>query len=115
MKAKDFIFGRNAMRNAMEIAGIMYNDNVVVDISGGIITIKKDERKSWITKWYNKFEKCNLMCYSDDPIVYVVCERSTGGYVAGIALCGGGDKFDMRTGIAVATAKAFHEPIPDFI
>ena len=74
----------------------------------------KCKRNVWVDKHYKQF-KC---CYGDYKVVgetVVIALAWMGNIKMATATPIKGDKFDLRTGIAVAYAKANGERIPDFV
>ena len=76
-----------------------------------------DPRGDWIKKWYKKAKK-------DDDVVFhhhktvTICTphwHASDNFGFGISDVCNGDTYDRKTGIAVAYAKFWGEPIPDFI
>ena len=75
---------------------------------------RKEARKNWIDKHYEQFKGC----YGDYKVVgntVVIALAWMGNIRMATATSIKGDKFDLRTGIAVAYAKACGECIPDYI
>ena len=75
---------------------------------------RKEARKNWIDKHYEQFKGC----YGDYKVVgktVVIALAWMGNVRMATATSIKGDKFDLRTGIAVAFAKAIGERIPDYI
>lgn len=72
------------------------------------------KRNAWVNKHYNQFKGC----YGDYKVVgetVVIALAWMGNVKIATATPIKGDKFDLRTGIAVAYAKACGERIPDYI
>ena len=84
-----------------------------------IIIRVPEPRKDWVNEWYNK-----AMMAADNVDIFIRhCQQATficqyGTYAndeMASAAPRHGDKYDYKTGIAVAYAKLRHQPIPDFI
>ena len=97
--------------DALNAQGIdRINDPVEV-----IIRIR-DYRKEWVSEWYEKA----IRRQSRQGIIIRHCKDATFIYENGTGVCASsaprhGDKYDYKTGIAVAYAKVMDEPIPDYI
>lgn len=75
---------------------------------------RKRRREEWIENRYTQFQ----CCYNDYKVVgntVVIAIAWMGKVKMATATAVKGDKFDLRTGIAVAYAKACGERIPEFI
>ena len=75
---------------------------------------RKQERELWIENHYKQFQRW----YSDYKVVgntVVIALTWMGKVKIATATAVKGDVFDLRTGIAVAYAKACGERIPDYI
>lgn len=75
---------------------------------------RKEKRKNWIDKHYNQFQGC----YGDYKVVgntVIIALAWMGNVKMATATAVKGDVFDLRTGVAVAYAKACGESIPDFV
>jgi hypothetical protein len=75
---------------------------------------RKQERELWIENHYTQFHCCS----GDYKIVgntVVIALAWMGNIKMATATAVKGDKFDLRTGVAVAYAKACGERIPDFV
>lgn len=76
----------------------------------------QDLRKDWIDLWYMK--AINRQGWGG--IIIRHCKDATFVYENDTGICASaaprhGDKYDYKTGIAVAYAKVMDEPIPDYI
>lgn len=74
----------------------------------------KIKRRKWVDSRYNQFKSC----YGDYKVVgntVVIALAWMGNVKMATATPVKGDVFDLRTGIAVAYAKACGERIPDFV
>lgn len=74
----------------------------------------KCKRNAWVDKHYHQFKAC----YGDYKVVdktVVIALAWMGNVKMATATPVKGDKFSLRTGIAVAYAKACGERIPDFV
>lgn len=74
----------------------------------------KCKRNAWVDKHYHQFKAC----YGDYKVVdktVVIALAWMGNVKMATATPVKGDKFNLRTGIAVAYAKACGERIPDFV
>lgn len=75
-----------------------------------------DPRGDWIGKWYRKAKKDDGVVFRHHKTVTICIPR---GHVSddsfSISDVCNGDTYDRKTGIAVAYAKHYGEPIPDFI
>ena len=78
-----------------------------------------EPRKDWVNEWYAKAMKA-----ADDGDIFIRhCQQATficeyGAYADDEMASSAprhGDKYDYKTGIAVAYAKLRHQPIPDYI
>lgn len=81
------------------------------------ITIQyEDPRQEWIDKWYKR-----AVAAADDTVIFrfvkdgIVCIPVDVPEFATVAAPRRGDKYDRRTGIAVAYAKLRGEKIPEYI
>lgn len=75
---------------------------------------RKQEREMWIENHYTQFQRC----YGDYKVIgntVVIALAWMGNIKMATATAVKGDKFNLRTGIAVAYAKACGERIPDYI
>ena len=75
---------------------------------------RKQERKMWIENHYTQFQRC----YGDYKVIgntVIIALAWMGEVRMATATAVKGDKFDLRTGIAVAYAKVCGERIPEFI
>ena len=114
MKAKDF-FTKGAVGVLLQ-CGIHAKDDIEVSISGGVLTVRKrlTPRQAWIEKWYKIYNENKIGYHSYDDFTIVRVKRD-GSTRIGAARCMEGDYYSVRTGIAVATARAYGEKIPRFI
>ena len=114
MKAKDF-FTKGAVGVLLQ-CGIRAKDDIEVSISGGVLTVRKrlTPRQAWIEKWYKIYNENKIGYHSYDDFTIVRVKRD-GSTRIGAAHCMKGDNYSVRTGIAVATARAYGEKIPRFI
>lgn len=74
----------------------------------------KIKRRKWIDDHYHQFKNC----YGDYKVVdrsVVIALSWMGNVKMAVATATKDDKFEVRTGIAVAYAKACGERIPDFV
>ena len=82
-----------------------------------VIIRVRDRRQEWIDKWYSKagdaeaFEEVSFAFVKDGT----VCISREVGDDFKVAAPRKGDKYDRKTGIAVAFAKFYGEKIPDYI
>ena len=75
---------------------------------------RKQERKMWIENHYTQFQRC----YGDYKVIgntVIIALAWIGNFKMATATAVKGDVFDLRTGVAVAYAKACGERIPEFI
>ena len=75
---------------------------------------RKQERELWIENHYTQFQRC----YGDYKVIgntVVIALAWLGNVKMATATAVKGDVFNLRTGIAVAYAKACGERIPEFI
>lgn len=75
---------------------------------------RKQERELWIENHYKQFQRC----YGDYKVIgntVVIALAWMGNVKMATATAVKGDVFNLRTGIAVAYAKACGERIPEFI
>ena len=75
---------------------------------------RREARKMWIENYYTQFQRC----YGDYKVIgntVVIALAWMGNVKMATATPVKGDVFDLRTGIAVAYAKACGERIPEFI
>lgn len=76
-----------------------------------------DRRQEWIDKWYSKAE--NAEAFEEVSFAFVkdgtVCISREEGDEFTVAAPRKGDKYDRKTGIAVAFAKFCGEKIPEYI
>ena len=75
-----------------------------------------EPRREWVSEWYE--EAIRRQCHQG--IIIRHCKNATFVYENGTGICASsaprhGDKYDYKTGIAVAYAKVMNEPIPDYI
>lgn len=81
-----------------------------------IIIQYEDPRQEWIDKWYKR-----AVAAADDTVVFrfvkdgIVCIPVYDPEFAKVAAPRKGDKYDRKTGIAVAFAKTCDEKIPEYI
>ena len=109
------VFYREARDEIRSMQSLSAKQNPFVEV---IIRVH-DPRQDWIDKWYAmaKTSEC------DGDIFIRHCKETTIVVAYGAVdyheiACSAprhGDKYDYKTGIAVAYAKTCHEPIPDFI
>ena len=74
----------------------------------------KCKRNVWVDKHYTQFQRC----YGDCKVIgntVVIALAWMGNVKMATATAVKGDVFDLRTGVAVAYAKACGERIPEFI
>lgn len=77
---------------------------------------KAIERKEWIDVWYTEFmNRYDAESITRGELTIVATFDEYNGQRIGTAYPINGDKFDAKTGIAVAYAKAIGIAIPDFI
>lgn len=81
------------------------------------VTIQyEDPRQDWIDKWYKR-----AVAAADDTVIFkfvkdgVICIPVLEPEYATVAAPRRGDKYDRKTGIAVAFAKTYNEEIPEYI
>ena len=74
----------------------------------------KRKRTAWVNKYYTQYQTsiANAKRIGETTVVAV---KWMNDIRIGVATPVNGDKFDARTGIAVAYAKACGERIPDFV
>ena len=75
-------------------------------------------KEQWIRHWYKKFSEINgaVKYFAGGYTVVIILPKSrTCAPRGGWSTCNPCDTFDQRTGIAVATARAFGADIPDFL
>ena len=75
---------------------------------------RKQEREMWIENHYTQFQRC----YGDYKVIgntVVIALAWMGNVKMATATPVKGDVFNLRTGVAVAYAKACGERIPEFI
>lgn len=75
---------------------------------------RKQKRKMWIENHYTQFQRC----YGDYKVIgntVIIALAWMGNVKMATATAVKGDVFDLRTGVAVAYAKACGERIPDYI
>ena len=81
-----------------------------------IIIQYEDPRQEWIDKWYKR-----AVAAADDTVIFkfvkdgIVCIPLGLPEHAEVAAPRKGDKYDRKTGIAVAFAKTRNEKIPEYI
>lgn len=81
-----------------------------------IIIQYEDPRQDWIDKWYKR-----AVAAADDTVIFkfvkdgTVCIPILEPEYTEVAAPREGDKYDRKTGIAVAFAKTRDEEIPDYI
>ena len=82
-----------------------------------VIIQYEDPRQEWIDKWYSKaeiaesFEEVSFAFVKDGTVC--ICREEGNEFT--VAAPRKGDKYDRKTGIAVAFAKFYGEKIPDYI
>jgi len=96
--------------DAIEAQGVdRINDPVEV-----IIRVP-EPRQDWVNKWYERA----MMAAENWDIFIKHCKQSTFICTCDCEIASSaprhGDKYDYKTGIAVAYAKVMDEPIPDYI
>jgi len=97
--------------DAIEAQGVdRINDPVEV-----IIRVP-EPRQDWVNKWYEKA----IRRQNRHGLIIRHCKDATFIYDSFYDACASsaprhGDKYDYKTGIAVAYAKVMHESIPDYI
>ena len=73
-------------------------------------------RKEWIDLWYTEFvNRYDTACVTRGELTIVATFDEYNGQRIGTAYPVKGDKFDSKTGMAVAYAKAIGQEIPDYI
>lgn len=88
------------------------NTDCIAYVDGDAVIIKRiDRRERWIRHYLNMFENARgtYDIQGNFTIVFLSCNRH------GVSLCGRKDSFDKNVGIAVATARALGDEIPDYI
>ena len=74
-----------------------------------------EPRRDWVNKWYERA----MMAAENWDIFIKHCKQSTFICTCDCEIASSaprhGDKYDYKTGIAVAYAKVMDEPIPDYI
>ena len=82
-----------------------------------IIIRLPDPRADWIEKWYKaarRYERAGAFIIKHcQQTCFVIPAHDV--YDAASSAPRHGDKYDYKTGVAVAFAKAFGQPIPDYI
>lgn len=82
--------------------------------------LKEIQRELWIRKWYGRARlyrtnnKAGVMFTGLYTTVTIIGNDQVAPHV-GWAKCSPTDRYDDRVGVAVATARAFGESIPDYI
>ena len=77
---------------------------------------KSIKRKEWIDLWYTEFvNRYDTVAITRGELTIVATFDEYAGQRIGTAYPVKGDKFDSKTGIAVAYAKAIGIAIPDYI
>ena len=82
--------------------------------------LKTIQRELWVRHWYAKAQsyktshKAGTMFTGPYTTVTIICNNQVAPCV-GWSKCSTTDRYDTRVGIAVATARAFGEKIPDYI
>lgn len=86
-----------------------YQNNFTITLS------VPDPRGDWIEKWYKKAkEDPDVAFHHHKTVTICTADWGTSKDIAISDVCKG-DTYDRKTGIAVAYAKFWGEPIPDFI
>ena len=105
----------DATRKAIEDAVRSYGD--IRDLECEVIVRLRDHRQEWIDRYHDRAMKAidlglyNLQFCKDTTILV---ERNPFPTITTSAPRHG-DKYDRKTGIAVAYAKQLHDPVPDYI
>lgn len=77
------------------------------------------ERMAWINEMYEKYlnDTTSIECYSDRMSGRTEVSRVISKYVkiTAISYCNFSDKFDQKTGIAIAYARLIGKHIPDYV
>ena len=111
-------YGVRAMGSDLHIVNDLYNrlgDEYARECE---VTIRiRDKRQEWIDKYYNLAKRmANAGTYvikHCKEVCYVIPCNYAGD--AASATPRHGDKYDYKTGVAVAFAKAFGDRVPDYI
>ena len=98
-------------------------DDALADFLKAIVTEqtvrekkKAIKRKEWIDEWYTEFmNRYDTVSITRGELTIVATFDEYNGQRIGTAYPVKGDKFDSKTGIAVAYAKAIGIAIPDYI
>lgn len=77
------------------------------------------QREMWVRKWFNKaklYQANGHFGFKEIKRLSIVAiDVGVGAPYLGWSRCSPSDTYDRRVGIAVATARAYGEPIPDYI
>ena len=82
--------------------------------------LREIKRELWVRKWCNRanlyetFNRIIITFQGSYTTVAIICNDQVAPHM-GWAKCSPTDNKSDRVGIAVATARAFGEPIPDYI
>lgn len=88
------------------------NTDCIAYVDGDAVIIKKiNKRERWIRHYLDVFE--NAYGTYDIQGNFTIVFLNSG--LHGVSLCGRKDYFDKDVGIAVATARALGDEIPDYI
>lgn len=88
-------------------------DNCIAYVEKNAIVIEKiSNREAWIRRYLKAFDSANGFCEIHGNFTTVFLQSS---YSLGSSLCSKKDLFDRDVGIAVATARALGDEIPDYI
>lgn len=88
------------------------NTDCIAYVDGDAVIIKRiDRRERWIRHYLNMFE--NAYGTYDIQGNFTIVFLNSG--LHGVSLCGRKDSFDKDVGIAVATARALGDEIPDYV
>lgn len=84
--------------------------------------LKEIQRELWVRKWFKvaslhkDYGEVVVSAKDSYTFIAIVDIRDEGSApYMGWAKCSRSDRYDSRVGVAVATARAYGEPIPDYI
>ena len=82
--------------------------------------LREIKRELWVRKWYERAQlykthnKTSIAFHGSYTTVAIIGNDQIAPHM-GWAKCSSTDRYDDRVGVAVATARAFEAPIPDYI
>lgn len=82
--------------------------------------LREIEKELWVRKWYGRaqlyknYNKAIIGFQGFYTTIALICSDQVAPRM-GWAKCSPTDHYDDRVGVAVATARAFRQPIPDYI